>query len=156
MPSLSVRLDQADLSRINRRISHLLQAAENLEPVWQKAAEYMVRATKNRILREKRDPRGERWAALSEVTKELKGSDSILFETGSLARGIQILDVSHDGFMVTSEAPHSSWMQRGKARQTGFIKSNRPVPARPFMGFSDENVRRISKMVRDYINNGGE
>jgi phage virion morphogenesis protein len=158
MPSLSIRLEASDLARLNSRISKLLHDTLNLEPVWTEAAEYMKNATANRILRTKTSPEGDRWEALSDVTIALKGHDKPLFHSGGLAEGISVLDVSNDGFMITADAPYASYMQKGVKRVKGAFKSKRSepqIPARPFMGFSDENVRRISKMVRDYLANGG-
>jgi phage virion morphogenesis protein len=159
MPSLSVRLDADDLARLNRRLSKLLHDTLDLEPVWREAAEYMKQSTQNRILRTKTAPDGERWAALSDVTIELKGHDSQLFESGEMAGSVDVLDVSNDGFMITTDAPYASYMHKGVKRVKGAFRSKRPapqIPARPFMGFSDENVRRISKMVRDYLANGDD
>ena len=158
MPSLSVRLDQAALSKLNRRLNDLLHNSLNLEPVMQEAALYMKNSTVNRIERSKTGPDGERWAALSDVTAQLKGHSQPLFASGEMSRGIDIQDVSNDGFMIISSAPHSSYMQRGVKKVRGAFKSKRPspqIPARKFMGFSDENVRRISKMIRNHITKGG-
>jgi len=158
MPSLSVSIDSGDIAKLNRRISKLLHDTLNLEPVMAEAAEYMKRSTVNRILRTKTSPDGERWAALSDVTIALKGHDQPLFQSGELSKGIDVLDVSKDGFMISAEAPHASYMQKGVSKVKGAFKSKRPapqVPARPFMGFSDENVRRISSMIRNYLANGG-
>jgi len=158
MPSLSVRLDQAAFAKLNKRLHEVLQHSLNLEPVMQQAALYMKNSTVNRIERTKKSPAGERWEALSDVTIQLKGHAQPLFASGELSRGIDIQDVSNDGFMIISSAPHSSYMQKGVKKVKGAFKSKRPspqVPARPFMGFSDENVRRISKMLRDHITKGG-
>ena len=158
MPSLSVRLDTEALGRLNRRLSQLLKDAVDLEPVMQQAAQYMKNSTVNRILRTKTAPDGERWEALSDVTAELKGHDQPLFHSGEMSRGIDIADVSDDGFMIVADAPYASYMQRGVNQVRGAFRSKRPspqIPARPFMGYSDENVRRISKMIRDHIARGG-
>ncbi|WP_396604892.1 phage virion morphogenesis protein [Bradyrhizobium sp. YCK136] len=158
MPSLSVRVDTATLARVHKRLATLLQQATNLEPVMREAAQYMLNSTVNRIKRTRTAPDGERWAALSDITAQLKGHDRPLFQSGGLLGGIRIADISSDGFMITSDAPHSSYMQRGVKKMRGAFKSKRPspqVPARPFMGFSDENVRRIGKMLRDHIKKGG-
>ena len=155
MSGLALRIDEHDLRRLNKRISELLHGTLHLEPVYAEAAEYMKRSTVNRILRTKKSPDGERWAALSEVTQELKGDDRILFESGGLANSIQVQEVNHDGFAINSTADYASYMQDGIKRTKGMIK-NKVVPARPFMGFSDENVRRISTMIRDYLAHGGD
>jgi phage virion morphogenesis protein len=126
-----------------------------MEPVMEEAAEYMKRSTVNRILRSKTSPDGERWEALRDVTVNLKRHDRILFESGELANSIQVEDVTHDSFVVTSTADYASYMQEGIKRTRGMIK-NKTVPPRPFLGFSDENKRRIAIMIRDYLAHGGD
>jgi phage virion morphogenesis protein len=155
MAGLQINIDQNDLGKLDKRLSELLHDVLHLEPVMAEAAEYMKRSTVNRILRSKTSPDGERWEALRDVTVNLKGHDRILFETGDLANSIQVSDVSNDGFMISSDAKHASYMQEGVKRTRGMIK-NKTIPPRPFMGFSDENKRRISKMIRDYLAHGGD
>jgi phage virion morphogenesis protein len=155
MAGIQINIDKSDFSRLNKRLAELLHDVLHLEPVMEEAAEYMKRSTVNRILRSKTSPDGERWEALRDVTVSLKGHDRILFETGDLANSIQVSDVSNDGFMITADAEHASYMQEGVKRTRGMIK-NKTVPPRPFMGFSDENKRRISKMIRDYLAHGGD
>jgi phage virion morphogenesis protein len=155
MSGLALRIDEHDLRRLNKRISELLHDVLHLEPVIEEAAEYMKRSTVNRILRTKTSPDGERWEALRDVTVNLKGHDRILFETGDLANSIQVEDVTHDGFVLTATADHASYMQEGIKRTRGMIK-NKTVPPRPFMGFSEENKRRIAIMIRDYLAHGSD
>jgi phage virion morphogenesis protein len=146
-----------DTSSFNTRLTDLLKHLSNLSPVWEEAAEYMKRSTINRILRSKRSPSGERWAALSELTIALKGHVRQLFETGELAQSVKVSDVSDGGFIVSATADHASYMQDGVKKIRGKYRSNRPspqVPPRPFMGFSDENKKRIAKMLRDYLASG--
>jgi phage virion morphogenesis protein len=157
-----VAIDSGDVLKVSERIAKLLADTENLEPVMEQAAEYMQRSTINRILRTKRGPDGERWAALAEVTVELKGHDRPLFETGELSRSIEITDVSSHGFELTAETPYASYMQNGVAKMRAITDSRHTegmgkgsIPARPFMGFSSENIKRITKMISDYLAHGG-
>lgn len=154
---LQVNIDTGDLRKLNKRMSVLLQDALHLEEVYAQAAEYMKRATVNRIVRSKTGPDGERWEALREVTIKLREDhgSSILFESGELSRSIQVDDVSHDGFVLGANAKYAATMQNGYGPTTGMIKGKQ-IPPRPFMGFSDENKRRISKMIRDYLAHGGD
>jgi phage gpG-like protein len=154
MPSIAVRLVADDLAKLNKRIKKLLHDALDLEPVMEEAAQYMKRSTVNRILRSKTSPEGERWEALSDATIALKGHDRPLFASGELAAGIYVEEITPDGFVIAADSDHASYMQNGVAVVKGAFKSKRPmpqIPARPFMGFSDENVRRISKMIRDHL-----
>jgi phage virion morphogenesis protein len=155
MSGLALRIDEHDLRRLHKRIADLLHDTLHLEPVYEEAAEYMKRSTVNRILRTKTSPDGERWEALRDVTVNLKGHDRILFETGGLANSIQVEDIAHDGFVITSTADYASYMQEGIKRTKGMIK-NKTVPPRPFMGFSEENTRRIAIMIRDYLAHGSD
>jgi phage gpG-like protein len=162
MADLQVKIDSGDIRKLNKRIAQLMHDTLHLEEVYAEAAEYMKRSTVNRIVRSKTGPDGDRWAALREVTIKLKeGNDSILFDSGDLSRGIQIEDVNHDGFVLASTAlnkegePFSSYLQDGVKRTRGMIKGKK-IPPRPFMGFSDENKRRIAKMIRDYLAHGGD
>ncbi|WP_370201653.1 phage virion morphogenesis protein [Bradyrhizobium elkanii] len=56
-------------------------------------------------------------------------------------------------FQVVSDAKYSSYVQDGVKNSRGkYKKKTTPhSPARPFMGFSAENARRISKMIRDHL-----
>jgi len=155
MSGLKLNVDKDDLARLNKRLADLLHDALHLEPVFEEAAEYMKRSTVNRILRSKTSPDGERWEALRDVTVNLKGHDRILFQEGGLAAGIQVEDVSNDGFVLGSAAKYSSVHQEGFYPTIGMIPGKR-IPARPFMGFSEENKRRIAIMIRDYLAHGGD
>lgn len=155
MPALKIEVDGHDFKRLNKRISDLLGDVLELHSVYDEAAQYMKRSTENRILRSKTGPDGERWEALRDVTVNLKGHDTILFESGELSRSIQVSDVSNDGFELMAAAPHASYMQNGIESTRGFIKGKK-VPPRPFMGFSEENKSRIAKMIRDYLAHGGD
>src|SRR5260221_12242483 len=116
MSSIAIKVEASDIHKLSRRISELLHDVLHLEPVMAEAAEYMKRSTVNRILRSKTSPDGERWEALRDVTVNLKGHDRILFETGELANSIQVSDVSNEGFMITDDAKHASYMQEGVKR----------------------------------------
>jgi phage virion morphogenesis protein len=154
MSGLQLKIDVSDFSRLTKRLERLLHQAGNMRPVMQEAAEYMVNSTKNRILRTKRGPDGEKWAAISALTAELKGSTAIMFETGDLARSVQVGDVSDHGFMIFTDAEQASWLQGGVRQVKGKYRPKTPrpqIPPRPFMGFSQSNIKRISKMLRDYL-----
>jgi len=154
MSGLQLRIDISYFSRLTKRLERLLHKSEHTEPVMRDAAQYMVNSTRNRILRTKTGPDGEKWAAISALTAELKGSTTIMFETGELARSVQVGDVSKDGFMIFTDAEQASWLQDGVRQVMGKYrpKKARPqIPPRRFMGFSQSNLKRISKMIHDYL-----
>ena len=153
MPNISVRFN---LDILNDRLNSLARAAENLQPFMQEGSDYMVRSTQNRILRQKKSPDGIRWDANSAATIGIKGFNSPLFQSGDIARGIKAQRVTRWGFAIVSTAKsedgfdYGSAMQKGIKRTKGFIKNKR-VPARPFLGFSQENIRVLSRMLKQHL-----
>lgn len=153
---VNVDVDFGDIAGGLRR---LLERTEGLEPVMQEAAEYMVRSVKNRF-RTRTGPDGERWPGLAEATIEIKGHDRPLFLSGELLRSIDVEDVSDRGFSVWTEDPKAQFHQAGTSRPSGRFFSKKfgsraepqiPVPARPFMGFSEANLKHISRLLRQHL-----
>jgi phage virion morphogenesis protein len=155
MTGIHLNVTVTGLKRLSARIDTLLARATNLQPFMEDAAEYMVRSTQNRILRQKVSPDGEPWEELSEYsTIRLKGHDSQLFETGELARSIEVDYVSSRSMRIIANTDYASYMQEGVG-ETGGMIPGKEVPARPFMGFSEANARRIGEMLRKHIFEGG-
>lgn len=144
---------ERDLRSLSKRLDGYARRAQNLEPFFDDASSYMVNVVRNRILRSKRDPNGNRWAALSQATIDIKGHGRPLFHTGELARSIYIDMNDRSGFMIGSDtgiAPYAAVQNYGFAPTSGFIKGKK-IPARPFMGVSPTNVKVMSSMLKEYV-----
>lgn len=118
------------------------------------ASQYMVHSTQTRITRDHRSPSGVDWAPLSDLTIMLKGHDRPLFQTGFLSRSIHTSKATDKGFVVKTDAPYAGWMQKGVKRTSGRYRGT--IPPRPFAGFSQTNIRRLSQMLRRHILETGE
>lgn len=154
MAGVSVRISSKELSALTGRLNKMVQRAEDLRPAMQEIGEYMQRSTVNRILRQKKSPEGDPWAELSELTISLKGHDRPLFQSGELADSINLKSVTNRGFTLQAGAKHASFQQKGVRKVRGKYRSNKPspqIPPRPFMGFSQENIKRISQILREYV-----
>jgi phage virion morphogenesis protein len=149
--ALSFKVQSKGLAELRSALTGLLERTQHLKEFNQEAATYMVRSTRNRILRSKRSPDGTPFAPLADLTVDVKGHSSILFETGNLARSVHVDHVDDHGFTISADADYARLTQDGRRRTRGRYDSNRSVPARPFIGISDANVQRISKMLRSYI-----
>lgn len=141
---------QSQLRSLNKRLEGLVKRATNLSPFFDDAAAYMVNVVQNRIYRTKKGPDGERWAPLAQSTIDIKGHSTILYQTGDLGRSIHVDSQDKSGFIIASDSPYGLFMNNGVKKTGGFIK-NKTVPARPFMGISDRNVKVISKMLKDHV-----
>jgi phage virion morphogenesis protein len=147
---VDVTLTQTDLRSLNKRLDGLVRRSQDLGPYFQDAGQYLVNATQHRILRSKRGPNGEKWPALSQATIDIKGHATPLYQSGDLARSIHVVAYDKSGLIVASDAPYAELMQYGFFPTTGFIKGKR-IPARPFMGVSNQNVKVLSSMLKDYV-----
>ena len=141
---------QSQLRSLNKRLEGLVKRAGNLTPFFDDAAAYMVNVVQHRIYRSKKGPDGQRWAPLAQSTIDIKGHDTILYETGELGRSIHVDSQDRSGFIIASDAPYAYFMQNGIKRTGGMISGKR-VPARPFMGISERNVKVISRMLKDHV-----
>ncbi|TXM68196.1 phage virion morphogenesis protein [Methylobacterium sp. WL120] len=143
-------LTQSDLRRLSKRLEGLISKAKNLSPFFDDSAAYMVNVVQNRIYRTKRGPDGQKWPKLSQTTIDIKGSSGILYQTGELGRSVHVDSQDRSGFIIVADAPYAGYMQNGVKKTGGFIK-NKVVPARPFMGISERNIKVISKMLKDHM-----
>jgi phage virion morphogenesis protein len=157
MAGISAKID-LDLVRLNKKLKAVMEAGAHLQPVMEDIGDYMVRSHSNRIFQQKQSPSGAAWARLAQSTIQSKGSDNILVDSGELGRSFYVEDVSDREVTVTTDKEYASYMQDGfnhrgrrkpNKRQRAAGKTS--VPARPFMGFSDANNRRISQMLRKHL-----
>jgi len=159
--SIHLRISADDLKKASRKLRQLLHKVQDLDAYMEDAAQYMLQSTRHRF-DTKRAPGGERWPGLSEITKELKLSDEPLIDTGRLFESIQISKVDRDGFTIGSNVEYAAYMQYGVA--PGKAKGSYPhpfepgvrgrpteIPARPFLGFTDYNLRRIRELLVEHM-----
>jgi len=104
--------------------------------------------TQRRIEREKRSPDGEAWKPWSEQTaRRRSGTQSLLFFEGHLAGSIDH-EVAGDEVRVGSglvyAAIHQFGGRAGRGRKV-------EIPARPYLGLSDENRDEIEAVVTDWL-----
>ncbi|MCB1466640.1 MAG: phage virion morphogenesis protein [Rhizobiaceae bacterium] len=146
---------------LEKRLKRLIKQAHDITPAMQESAAYMVRATQNRILRSKTSPSGKVWAPNGTATIDIKGRDSPLFRYGNLADGIEAQRVTKGGFTIASTArskdgvDYGALMQKGipARKMKGWIKRKK-VPARPFLGFSEANIKRLAKILQEHLMGG--
>ena len=150
--------ERFNIDVLSDRLSKLISNATDLSEAMREGADYMVRSTQNRILRQKVSPSGKVWDMNGPATISIKGFNSPLFRTGALADGIRAQRVTRNGFTIASTArsgdgtDYGALMQKGipKYKMRGMIKKRR-VPARPFLGFSQENIRRLSQILKTHL-----
>lgn len=155
MSGAHVTIEVDDLE-LRRGIAKLLARIADPRPALEEIGEVLVPSTKQRFAVEK-DPQGNPWAPNSPVTRARKTTPKVLTEEGYLgdtiawqlegAKGVAV------GTNLVYGATHQFGMPRGYAGRT---KRGAPIPwgdipARPFLGVSDEDGERILEILRDYL-----
>lgn len=155
---ISIRISKKSLREIDAKIKKLIERIDNPKPLLNDIAHYMVRVTQNRLTTTKKGPDGKRWADNSELTQYLKGRNNPNYWSGELASSIQVIRKDRWGFSIGSKLPYAPYVQNGvkvmRGRYQSKTKPQPQIPARPYLGFSQQNKHKIAQMIREYIRTG--
>ena len=158
------KIDDRD---IRRELQRLEQRAGNLHPCLKNIGLYLVESTQERFTKEV-DPAGVKWAALKESTKNRKKHTKILTESSGLRDDVSY-SVRNNGLRVGNTKAYAATHQFGRDKMpehkrtvtTAYGKKLRfpvwaqvrsydpKIPARPFLGFSDEDRQVIMEIIED-------
>lgn len=168
---ISIELDDREIRDALRR---LFEAVGDLAPVMKNIGEYLVQATEQRFDSET-GPDGEKWTAVSDATLDRKTHPKILTESHHLRQSIHP-EPGKDAVTVGTNVPYGAIHQFGfdgplsipahtRLIKTAFgQKLKHPVeariapyelqqhmPARPFLGISDDDKEEILAIIEDHI-----
>lgn len=155
--NITIEVDDAELKR---GIAELLAKIADPRGALEEIGEVLVQSTKRRFASET-DPQGNRWAENRPVTKARKKNPKILTEEGYLGDLITWQLEGSKGVAVGSNLAYAAVQQFGAKRGAfGRTKRNAPIPwgnipARPFLGLSDEDGERVLEILRDYLGQAG-
>jgi phage virion morphogenesis protein len=133
-------------------LNELLRRTGDLRPAMAEIGETLTESTKQRF-GSQAGPDGQPWPANSPVTIERKGRDQPLTgETGSLMDEIHYNLVGNDALEVGSPMEYAAMQQFG-GDQAEFSHLWGDIPARPFLGFSDEDQDEILAIIQAHLEN---
>jgi len=155
---------QAAVRELHRRV-------RNLRPLLQEIGEEMVEATKERF-RTQRDPQGRPWQPLAPKTRKYKrkNQDQILTLDARLrnsiiyqVRGNRVIWGSSLAYAAAHQLgvdrlvqvrEHLRRIGRGRRRRQVTVRPHVRrmfLPARPFLGVSQKDLRTIERLVRKHL-----
>ena len=152
---LDIEIDDAEL---RRELTRLLAAVGDLRPALREIGEVLVRSTKQRF-HDERDPDGQRWEPNADATlraylrrrqgRALRGK-KILTGRGTLADSIAYRLEGQTAVAVGTPRDY------GAMHQFGGTRADHPhlwgnIPARPYLGISDEDRADISAILRAHL-----
>jgi len=143
-------LFELDDTELKELIDRMGGAIADMRPIMRPFGEYMILETEERFQKEE-SPDGTAWQPLSEVTIEMKEAnndiDKILQAQGNLLLSI-VPEALKDGVKISTNrvyaAIHQFGGRAGRAHKVA-------IPARPFLGFNDADVREFTETVKDWI-----
>lgn len=172
MAGASLAAIELEDAEVLKAIDTLQKAGGRLEPVWRDIGEYLLISTRERFDREQA-PDGTPWEPLAESTlqrKMLKGvqrgkgkkrkrlttrkgtlktgaisaalNSKILVESGNL-RDLMRYQIGQDGLKFGSDRIYAATHQFGDEK--------RDIPARPFLGLSEEDRQEILDILADHL-----
>ncbi len=137
---------------IHQRLNELVRRGSNLKPVFADIGEMLIVSHDERF-REQKAPDGAPWEPLSSSYKKRKktNKDAILKLNDHLGRELGYIATGSDLFFGT---PY----EYGALHQFGGTSDMKPgpaaVPARPWLGVTDEDRDVIAQMLGDFLANG--
>jgi phage virion morphogenesis protein len=141
---------QFDDREIRKALQNLQQAAGNLAPALKEIGEVLVESTKQRFA-SGAGPDGERWDKNSDVTIARKGRNKPLIgETLALSAGIDYQLIGDDAVAIGSPMEYAAMQQFG-GTESEFPHLWGDIPARPFLGISDDDRENILEIIREHV-----
>jgi phage virion morphogenesis protein len=125
-------------------ITAIALRARNLDmtPPLREASIYQEASTKVNFVKES-SPDNKKWQNLKPATWLRKRSGSILREKSILINSITHYPVSNDTWVVGTNVEYGLYHQLGVP--------SRNLPARPFLGFSQNDINQINQIFQRYV-----
>lgn len=150
---ITVELQTEELDRVLARLS---AALTDQTPLMGLFGEYMLATTQDRVLRGEQ-PDGQAFALRTETTIDRYIDADLPFgqplnQSGKMRKGIAY-NAGPDWMEIGSNAIQAAVMQFGAEK--GSLGSDAPwgdIPARPFLGVSDEDELNLINITTDWLN----
>lgn len=143
---ITINLNTAELDRALKRLE---RAAGNLKPVFEDMGQHLVNSTRRRF-EDGEAPDGTPWAENSPVTLAAKpGEQPLVGESRLLST--EIHDEASPSRLLVAPLMEYSAMQQFGGTKAQFPHLWGDIPARPFMGMSDDDERELLALVHDHL-----
>jgi phage virion morphogenesis protein len=144
---------EVNSKNVEASLQRLQHAASNMTPALVAIGEDMVKSTKRRF-GEQRGPDGQLWHPISDewvYEKEAMGASIlILTQWGTLGDTINYQVPNATTLEVGSPMQYAAMMQFGGTKEE-FPYLWGDIPARPFLGVSNEDEQEIVETITDYL-----
>jgi phage virion morphogenesis protein len=155
MAGITITIDDTAL---RQQLGQLIRALTDPQPALRQIGDDLVRTTKERFQPgNKRAPDGTPWARNSPVTIARKGRDNPLYQRGHLQGSIRYQLLGQNALAVGTNRGYAAVQQFGQPKgASGRNRRGAPIPwgnipARPFLGLSDQDADDAVRVLRSYL-----
>lgn len=141
-----------------RALTRMVSRGRDMTPLMRDIGEHLLNTTRERFATQTA-PDGTPWAPLSATTKRRKtrNVEKVLTESGALRGHGLVYQASRDRVEVGSPLIYAGTHQFGAERGSfGSMSNGAPIPwgdipARPFLGVSDDDEATIVRLIGDHL-----
>ena len=132
--------------QVQRAFRNLLERGQSLRPLFADLGEQLLTSTRERFRADSREsPDGAKWPPLSDSTRKKRNETKILIEGGDLLQTL-------------AHQPTRAQLKIGSPRIYGAVHQfgwpERNIPARPYLGLSDDDRAAVHETVARYLRVG--
>ena len=144
---MDIHIQIDGLKYIQRKLNIQAEKLEDLKGYWDLVGKYMQKKTVQERFEKEQSPNGTKWAPLSSarikqrLKRHKKGDMKILSDTGQLRR--IHYEAGKDYVQIGTNVKYA------KVHQFGYKKKN--IPARPFLGVNEQELRYIRGLLTSYV-----
>lgn len=149
-PTIAAMIEiELQATAVQQALQSLARAAQNLRPALADMGESLINSTRRRF-DSASGPDGAPWAANSPVTLLRKrGTRPLTGETGLLGTEIHY-QASQSVLRVGSPKEYAA-MQHFGGKKSDFPQLWGDIPARPFLGLSQDDEREVAEIALDHL-----
>jgi phage virion morphogenesis protein len=142
---------EVDDRQVLRVLDQMLAQMEDITPALGDIGEALLNSTRRRF-DDQRAPDGTPWAPLTETTRNLKprNKDKILVLTNYL-RGNLRYRTEPDGLELGTDRIYGAMHQFGGVTAPNSMIPGKTIPARPFLGLSDDDRTEVLAILSKHF-----
>lgn len=134
------------LKELQKKLNNSANNLKQMQKFWHSVGEYMKKRTIKECFDKEQSPDGQKWKPLSKARHKQrikKGANyKILTDTGELRRSVQY-KASDNDVVIGSNLKYAPIHQFGSSKKN--------IPARPFLGVTQNDKNFILNMMKTYV-----
>lgn len=151
MAGIHIELDGQ--SAISHALNQLMAQINDLEPAFADIGEYLLLSHRQRF-DEQQSPDGEPWEPLSATSQALKPKNKQqILRLNDILRDHFSYQATNKELLFGSNQVYAAIHQFGGTTSPNSMIPNKTIPARPFLGLSNDDETEVLAILSDHLQN---